>query len=400
MSRRPLAVILARLFVAMGLTAALPRAGRNRAIASLIRRRRRASFTATTLSSPSFVRGRALLLSALCLLLMAGCATGAAETAEPAAVVAPAIDTRPAPVIQQNSGPTPSAATVTAVAGLARSEATFAPLPSVTPVPTATGTPQPSSTPPGPQEINGVPLAEIAPLPPEVVANVRAIYARGQQLGRDPRAFSKLGDSTLLNPHFLGPFDEGNYNLGDFAYLQPTIDRWAGSFARHGVAARHGLHSWTVFDPMWADEKWCEGGEDPITCEFRLQNPSIMFVRLGSNDAGSPSGFRYNLKKVIEFCIENGVIPIIGTKADRFEGSNENNDILRALADEYDVPLWDFDRVAATLPGRGLDTDQVHLIIDDLPHDYTDPAAFQRGHAMQDLTALIALDQVRRLVEE
>ena len=156
------------------------------------------------------------------------------------------------------------------------------------------------------------------------------------------------------------------------------------AFERHGVGAHFGLHSWTVFDPMWADEEWCEAGEDVITCEFRLQNPSVLFVRLGSNDAGSPSGFRFNVKEVIEFATERGVIPIIGTKADRFEGSNENNDILRALADEYDVPLWDFDRLADTLPGRGLDTDGVHLIIDELPHDYTDPAAFQRGHAIQD----------------
>ena len=233
-----------------------------------------------------------------------------------------------------------------------------------------------------------------------MAANVRAIYARGQELGRDPRAFSKLGDSTILNPHFLGPFDSGDYNLGDFAHLQPTIDRWAGSFERHGVGAHFGLHSWTVFDPMWADPEWCEGGEDLITCEFRLQNPGVLFVRLGSNDAGSPSGFRFNVKEVIEFARDHGVIPIIGTKADRFEGSNENNDILRALADEYDVPLWDFDRLADTLPGRGLDTDGVHLIIDELPHDYTDPAAFQRGHAMQDLSALIVLDQVRRVIEE
>ena len=260
--------------------------------------------------------------------------------------------------------------------------------------------PSPSPTPLGPQAINGVPLSVIAPLPPEVIANIRAIYDRGQELGRDPNAFSKLGDSTLLNPHFLGPFDSGDYTLGDFAHLQPTIDRWAGSFARHGVGAHFGLHSWTVFDPMWADEEWCEPGEDLITCEFRLQNPSVLFVRLGSNDAGSPSGFRFNVKEVIEFASERGVIPILGTKADRFEGSNENNDILRALADEYDVPLWEFDRLADTLPGRGLDTDGVHLIIDDLPHDYTDPAAFQRGHAMQDLSALVVLDQVRRVIEE
>lgn len=310
--------------------------------------------------------------------------------------------TRPAPLVEQISGPTPSNATMTAVAGISHDGGT--PVEStqgdqVTATPAHTPTPDPSPTPLGPQTINGIPLSSIVPLPPETIDNIRAIYERGQELGRDPNAFSKLGDSTILNPHFLGPFDEGDYKLGDFIYLQPTIDRWSGSFARHGVGAHHGLHSWTVFDPMWADEKWCEAGEHLLACEFRLQNPSVLFVRLGSNDAGSPSGFRFNVKEVIEYAIENGVVPIIGTKADRFEGSNENNDILRALADEYDVPLWDFDLLAETLPGRGLDTDHIHLIIDEFPHDYTQSDTFTRGHAMQDLTALIALDQIRRIIE-
>lgn len=346
----------------------------------------------------SLLVAAALLMSVL---LLAACASAGSTTV----ATTPAADTpapsgpatRPAPVIAQNSGPTPAPATLTAVAALPLTP--DAPPATAAPSATPSPTPEPSPTPLGPQTINGVPLSVIAPLPPEVVANVRAIYATGQELGRDPNAFSKLGDSTLLNPHFLGPFDSGDYNLGDFAHLQPTIDRFAGSFARHGVAAHPGLHSWTVFDPMWADPDWCEANEDVLACEIRLQNPSFMFIRLGSNDSGSPSGFRFNVKKVIEFAIANGVVPIIGTKADRFEGSNENNDILRALADEYEVPLWDFDRLADTLPGRGLDTDGVHLIIDELPHDYTDPAAFQRGHAMQDLSALIVLDQLRRSLE-
>ena len=233
----------------------------------------------------------------------------------------------------------------------------------------------------------------------ETAANVRAIYERGRGLGRNPNAFSKLGDSTLLNPHFLGPFDSGDYNLGEFGYLRPTIERWRGSFERHGVGTHFGLHSWTVFDPMWADPDWCLGGEHLLDCEVRLQNPSLLFVRLGSNDSGSPSGFRFNVKEVIEYCIDNGIIPIIGTKADRFEGSNENNEILRELAADYQVPLWDFDLLAETLPNKGLDDDRIHLVIEELPHDYTAPDAFQRGHAMQDLSALIALDQIRRIIE-
>ncbi len=337
----------------------------------------------------------------LLVLFLTACAPSAAVESPSSATTRAGSPTRPAPAVEQSAGPTPSAPTLTAVAALPEqtAEPTTAVTPTAEPSPHHSPTPEPSPTPVGPQEINGVALANIVPMPPETAANVAEIYARGQTLGRDRRAFSKLGDSTILNPHFMGPFDSGEYTLGEFAHLQPAIDRWAGSFARHGVGAHHGLHSWTVFDPMWANEKWCLAGEHLLACEVRLQNPSVLFVRLGSNDAGSPSGFRFNVKEVIEFCIDNGIVPIIGTKADRFEGSNENNEILRTLADEYDVPLWDFDLLAETLPGRGLDTDNVHLIIDDLPHDYTDPASFERGHAMQDLSALIALDQVRRIVE-
>ena len=338
------------------------------------------------------------------LLLMTACSPATVNETQ----VTPHVDssvTRPAPVVAQSAGPTPSGATLTAVAVLSEEDdesdpATEQPQPTVTDTPTATPTPEPSPTSLGPQEINGIPLSDLVPMPPETAANVAAIYARGQELGRDSKAFSKLGDSTILNPHFLGPFDEGTYNLSDFGYLQPTIDRWRGSFKRHGVGAHFGLHSWTVFDPMWADEKWCEPGEHLLACELRLQNPSVLFVRLGSNDSGSPSGFRYNVRDVIKYAIEHGVIPIIGTKADRFEGSNENNEILRELTAEYHVPLWDFDLLAETLPNRGLGTDNIHLAIEDLPHDYTLPETFQRGHPMQDLTALIALDQVRRIIEE
>ncbi len=321
-----------------------------------------------------------LWLITLCLLM--GCAPAALE-GDPVAVPTA---TRPAPVVEQTGGPTMAPATATAQV-----------FPTIPPTPTNTPSPEPTPTPLGPQTINGVPLGDIAPLPPETADHVREIYAHGQQLGRDPRAFSKLGDSTILNPHFLGPFDAGEYNLGEFGHLEATIDQFPGSFARHGVATHFGLHSWTVFDPMWADGEWCEPGEHALACEVRLHNPAVLFVRLGSNDAGAPAGFRYNVKEVIEYCLDNGIVPIIGTKADRFEGSNENNDILRALAAEYAVPLWDFDRLAETLPNRGLGEDGVHLVIDDLPHDYTDPAAFNRGHAMQDLSALVALDQVRRV---
>lgn len=247
--------------------------------------------------------------------------------------------------------------------------------------------------------VNGVPIDALIVIPETVRQNIALIYAQGRELGRNPRAFSKLGDSTIENPHFLTRFDGGPYTLGVYAFLQPVIDYFQGSFGRQGVAVQRGLHSWSVFDPMWGDKSQCMGAETVIACEFRLNNPSYLFIRLGSNDVGVPESFDRNIRQVVEFSIQNGVIPIIGTKADRHEGpGNVNNAILRQIASDYQIPLWDFDLVAATVPGRGLGPDGVHMTTF-FAHDYSSPVAFQRGNGIHSLTALMALDSVWRSVD-
>ncbi|HUM71849.1 MAG TPA: SGNH/GDSL hydrolase family protein, partial [Chloroflexota bacterium] len=182
----------------------------------------------------------------------------------------------------------------------------------------------------------------------------------------------------------------GGYNLGPYAYLQPAVDYFVGSHSREGMAVRKGLHSWTATDPLWADKTICQPNETPVVCEIRVHNPAIIFIRLGSNDAGIPRSFDQNVRQIVETAIANGVIPVIGTKADRFEGSNANNDILRQIAADYQLPLWDFDVAAQMIPGRGLEVDNVHLT-GFFAHDYGSPVAFQRGHGVHSLTALMML---------
>lgn len=245
-----------------------------------------------------------------------------------------------------------------------------------------------------PTTVNGIPFAEIVVISPETWANIRGIYAHGQELGRDPHAFSKIGDSTIDAEHFLSRFATGPYNLGDYAFLQPTVDYFAASFARQGMAVQIGLHSWNALDPFWADKTLCEAAETVIACEFRLHNPSLVLIRLGANDVGVPDNFAQNMRDIVAYAIEQGVIPVLGTKADRAEGSDENNEIIRQIAEEYHLPLWDFDRVAATLPQRGLDEDGIHLMAY-MAHDYSQPVAFERGHALHNLTALLVLDTIR-----
>ena len=296
----------------------------------------------------------------------------------------------------RTGSPAEATAQVSATASIFPLEDTDVPtqtVPSINPIEgTPTSPPQPVST------LNGIAIEQIVVMPDDVKQHVREIFAAGQQLGRNPHGFSKVGDSTIENPHFLARFDEGPYDLGIYGYLQPTIDFYEGSFDRQGNAVKRGLHSWTVMDPMWAEQPICEPNETPIDCEIRLHNPSILLIRLGSNDKGVPAGFDHNVRQLVEYAIEQGVIPVIGTKADRFEGEdNINNILLRQIASDYKLPLWDFDLVAATIQGRGLYTDDVHLTIY-YAHDYTSPVALQRGHGVHNLTALMVLDAIRKEV--
>lgn len=321
------------------------------------------------------------------------------------------------PIVENTASTSPAGrtfeATITLTASLVQTatyELTVTLLPSATPslppaeaVPVETSTPSPVPIPAEPTAavvnndhavVNGVPPFDIVVMPPNVRENVRRIFLAGQQLGRNPRAFSKLGDSVTLTDHYLTRFDSGHYTLGPYEYLYPAIDYFQGSFARYGVATRVGLHAWSIFDPLWADKEWCLANEDMVSCEIRLHNPSVLLIKIGSNDSGAVSVFEENLRLLMAHAIENGVIPVLATKADRFEGpDNRNNHVIRQLAAEYAVPLWDYDRVAGTLPRRGLSGDDVHMTMADAD-DYTKPEIFERGYPVSDLTALMTLYEI------
>jgi hypothetical protein len=349
------------------------------------------------------IRRLLALLPLSAVLLLTGCALPAvpASTAGlSGAPVATTVIEPPTPAVS----PSPTA-TLTPTATMTPSptpSATPSPTATATAVPTATATPTatPSPTPDPTTLINGVPVSEFLWMPPETVANVQAIFARGQGLGRDAHAFSKIGDSLSLIAYYLVWFDQHRYDLGPYAALQPTIDFYDGSFQRFGVAVRNGLHAWAAFHEGEADPLACRPEEHMVDCEIRQHNPSVLLIRLGTNDNGTDDSFERAIRYTIEYAIDEGIIPVLGTKADRFEGAdNRNNETLRRLAAEYHIPLWDFDQLADTLPGRGLGTDNVHLTSAPL-NDYSDPATFRFGFPVNDLAALMTLDAIRQAVSE
>ncbi len=273
----------------------------------------------------------------------------------------------------------------------------------VTPSPHHNAPFTPASSPPTPIPtlVNGLILQDFLIMDEATRQNVRAIYRRGQAFGRNPHAFSKLGDSGAMIGYYLTRFDyPPHYTLGSYTYLQLVIDYFKDSFERFGVAVAVGISSWHVLDPSRNNPNWCAPEEHMLACEIRLHNPSILFIRLGTNDASSADVLERNLRRIVAFTIEQGVIPILATKADRFEEEYDQNNIaIRRLAAEMHVPLWDFDRVAATLPNHGLMPDQVHLS-HSARNDYIEPETFTKGYPMNDLTALFVLQEILQVINE
>ncbi|MFN2170442.1 MAG: hypothetical protein ACK2UR_09665 [Candidatus Promineifilaceae bacterium] len=356
-----------------------------------------------------------LLLTAVFLLTLSACG-GGGEEATPTVVVLrgpdvpptevlPATPTErvlPSPTAEEMEAPTAEATAVEAEPTVemevtAEMEAAETDTPEVV----ETDTPEPALVVPAGLTINGMTPGEFIIMPPAALENVRAIYAQGQELGRNPDVFSILGDSLIATPQSLAQWDQGTYVLGDeYGYLQRTIDRFSGSFGRYGPSVRVGLHSWSVFDPLWADKDVCQANEDLLNCELRLSNPSFMLVFLGSNDAGVPGGFIQNYRQVVQSIIDSGVVPILATKADRFEGpDNVNNLAVRQVADEMQLPLLEFDLLANTLAGRGLGPDGVHLTFLE-PLDYTSPGLMSVGYPVHNLAVLMILDEVSQEIGE
>ncbi len=258
----------------------------------------------------------------------------------------------------------------------------------------------PAPTAPAPVPTSEPPNTNFEPVPlpgwsiPTVSSAARDIYQRGLALGNNPNSFSKIGDCNSTTPFFLAMFDKGEYALGGYANLQGAIDNFAGSFDRNGAAAHDGLNTASIFDPTWADPQQCERGETPVECELRIHNPSIAFVSVGTNGGWQTNAeYEGNLRKLLDLLIARGVLPIMSTKADNLEGNGRFNQIVVRLANEYQLPLWDFASAAWGLPGGGL-ADAYHLSWGRAYYD--GDTAPQRGWQVRNLTALQSLDAVWR----
>ena len=196
------------------------------------------------------------------------------------------------------------------------------------------------------------------PVIPEVSQTAREIYRRGIEMGNNPRAFSKVGDCQNLYPYFLGKFD--HLDLYQFEYdLDPyldTIENFEGYFYRDGQAAQFGFTAASPLSQLMADLDYCNPGETPLECELRLTRPTFVVISLEFPfNNRTPQLYGQYIRKIVEYTISQGAVPILATKADNVEKDHSINLTTAQIAYEYDVPLWNWWLAAQPLWNQGID---------------------------------------------
>lgn len=272
------------------------------------------------------------------------------------------------------------------------STATLAPA-ADSPAPASTAAPKPPLEKDAWMQMPAVPIG--------VSDAMREVYQRGLANGNDPTHFSIIGDCQNVSSYFLSSFDKpGDYRLGsEYAYLQPTIEYYQGSFSRVSLAVKGGFNAAAVISPLRADPEACLPGESPLDCELRTWRPSIVFVSMETWWSQKPAEeYDKYMRRVLDRIIEFGAVPIIATKADNLEGDHAINGAIAQLAYEYDIPLWNFWAAVQPIPDQGLSDDRFHLTF--ARNFFDDPRRMQNAWPWRNLTALQSLDTVHKALTD
>jgi hypothetical protein len=266
------------------------------------------------------------------------------------------------------------------------------------------------STDPNAAPVEVKPLQALQPVASPFVSGltdrIRAIYQTGLALGNRPNVFAVVGDSNSVNTAFLSAIDAGAYDLGEYQYLQDTVDAYRGSFRHNSVAAVVGINTTRLYNPSFNDAVSCNPGETRIACEYRLKRPSIALILIGTNDVSNWQHFEANYRPLIEFTLSQGIVPILVNKGDDLESSKYGapydaiNAIIARLSQEYGLPLADVHQAIQGLPNKGFLSDGFHYNAPPGGRSVTFAGeAMTYGHTVRNLVTLQALDAVRRAIE-
>ena len=242
---------------------------------------------------------------------------------------------------------------------------TSAPIDIVMETPTLTATPekniQPTIMPNPPAES----WKEWPVLPNYVSKDLKRIYEKGIENGNNPHAFSIFGDCHSLPEIFLGEFDIDPDFVKKFdPTIQDTVANFQGSFDRYSPTVKIGTTEGALLWPLWNDneEGKCEPNENAVDCELRVHKPSIVIIQVGTHYESRNEQY---MIRILEKLLDNGIIPIIVTKADNRELDERINETLVKLASQYNLPLWNFWASVQHLVTQGINPDDDMYLTDD-----------------------------------
>jgi hypothetical protein len=259
----------------------------------------------------------------------------------------------------------------------------FVPFPTPTPDPE---TLQPTAIPdlrPNPKKWKSWPVT------PFVSQNALDIWHQGVKSGNDPGAFSVLGDCHSVPGVLFGRFAaEDLQSTPEYKSFRKTLRYFRGSWGREFITVANGMSVASAFNPRWARHPSCRSGETPLECEFRLHNPNLLIISLGTNwGTRSPDEFEEYLRQIVDFAIKRHVLPVIATKGDPAGPENPLNERMVRVAYDYDIPLWNFWVAIQDLPNQGLK-----------PRDRGGVYLSTEAWTVKRETGLLTLDAIRKTV--
>ena len=237
------------------------------------------------------------------------------------------------------------------------------------------------------------------PVLPEFNDHARHILWLGIKNGHDPHAFSKVGDCDTSTSWYLSDYDRDQvyYDLGDYESLRPVLNFYHGSFSRLSLAATPGFSAASVLSTFWLNYDYCNYDELPLTCEYRIHNPLVVLISLGTNDGYNPPVFKENMRQIIEMTLAENRLPVLMLKADNVEKNFSINQDIADLAEEYDLPVWNFWAAIQHLENHGLQSDGIHLTF--YSNYFSHPKTWETAWAYRNLTALQVLEKLQFEIE-
>ena len=191
------------------------------------------------------------------------------------------------------------------------------------------------------------------PVLPEPSESIREIYQKGLSLGNDPNSFSIFGDCQSRPEEFFGVFETDPLLVESLPIeLRETVEHFNGSFNRESPTSQDGTTPGALLWDQWHRGQFgCTFAETPVQCELRIHRPSFVIIQIGTHFESRNTEY---LRKIITQLINEGVVPILATKADNRELDDRVNRDMAMLADEFNLPLWNFWASLSDLPDRGL----------------------------------------------